>query len=387
MKPVISQYFETLLEKAFNFGASDLHLEPSANSYCVRLRIDGVLQFLESVPPELFESLASYIKILAKLDITEKRLPQDGRISMDICNTPLDLRVAILPTIEGELITVRILDRSHFRWNLDALGMPQSVRTEAENILSLNTGLILVTGPTGSGKTTTLYSLLSNLNKEDNKKIITVEDPVEYTLEGIQQVNVNEGIGLTFELSLKSFLRQDPNILLIGEIRDLQTAKIAIHAALTGHLVLSSLHTKDSISAIHRLLHFNIEPYLIASALHTVFAQRLLRSLCKLCKQKIATSASQKKILGPAQEFVFCQNGCPNCNHLGFNGRLGLFESLTISPEIQSLIKGKASYLDIYNQTFSTGRETLKSRGLDAVREGKTTLDELAKTVLLDIVV
>jgi len=368
---------------AVNKGASDIHIEPFERMVRVRFRIDGVLQEQQSPPLNLKSGIITRLKLMAKMDIAEHRLCQDGRINILVGDKMIDLRVSVIPTLYGEKVVMRILDRSSLMLDLAKLGFaPGALKTFLKAIESPY-GIILVTGPTGSGKTTTLYSTLARLNKPD-KQIMTIEDPVEYNLHGINQIQVHEEIGLTFAAALRAFLRQAPNIILVGEIRDSETAEIAIRAALTGHLVFSTIHTNDAPTTINRLIDIGIKPYLVASALVLIQAQRLVRRICKHCKEPVKVS---KKLLEEAgipegtfpNDEVFKGKGCSNCNQTGYKGRIGLYEIMPISPEIRAMILKGASSDDIAAQAVKEGMKTLRDDGIEKVKQGITTIEELMR--------
>ena len=376
----IVRFVNQLLLEAVRIGASDIHLEPFERHLQLRYRLDGMLQ-TEPVPERikhLEAAIISRIKIMANLDIAEKRLAQDGQIRMVVLGRPIDVRVSILPTIFGQGLQMRILDRQVAFRHLDNLGMPQDYLALYRKVLELSHGVILVTGPTGSGKTTTLYGSLSELNQTD-RKIITVEDPIEYQLEGISQIQVKPTIGLTFANMLRSILRHDPDIIMVGEIRDRTTAEIAISAAMTGHLVLSTLHTNDAPSAPIRLLEMGIEPYLVSSALEAVLAQRLVRLLCRHCRVEGILSdvlpAEEKELL--QGKSVYEAKGCPLCRGRGYQGRIGIFEMFTLNDQMRELIINRASAGQIRQAARAAGMRTLRQDGLEKVANQLSSLAEV----------
>ncbi|MEE8483485.1 MAG: type II secretion system ATPase GspE [Nitrospinota bacterium] len=374
--PVI-RLVNLIISRAVEAGASDIHIEPFEKEIAVRYRIDGVLHNAEAPPKKMQSAVISRIKIMARLNIAEKRLPQDGRIRTRIGGKDIDMRVSSLPAIHGESVVMRILDRSSVMVDLDHLGFPL---TELENFNGLITkphGMILVTGPTGSGKTTTLYAALDKINSSE-KKIITIEDPVEYQMKGINQIQVHSKIGLSFKNGLRSIVRQDPDIIMVGEIRDFETAEIAIQASLTGHLVFSTVHTNDSAGAITRLLDMGIEHYLISSALVGAMAQRLVRKLCGKCKQAANPDAETKNMIGGAGT-VYRENGCPDCAGTGYRGRVAIFELLIIDDTVRNLILKKTSAHIIKEQSRKSGMITLREDGFTKVRGGVTSISEVVR--------
>ena len=373
-------------------GASDIHLEPYEKDFRVRFRIDGVLYNMMNPPLRLKDAITSRIKIMAKMDISEKRLPQDGRIkirtSFDSKKKEIDYRVSTLPTLFGEKVVLRILDRDTLPLDMAKLGFEDiSLKRVEEGILKPY-GMVLVTGPTGSGKTSTLYAALNRLNTPETN-IMTAEDPVEYNFRGINQVQIKEQIGLTFAAALRSFLRQDPNIILVGEIRDFETTEIAIKAALTGHLVLSSVHTNDAASTISRLLNMGIEPFLVATSVHLICAQRLIRKICRECKTEVKIPLQALINSGFALEeakLIQCYKGegCKVCNGTGYKGRVGLYEVMEVSENIQELILVGASAREIKRKAVEEGMLTLRSSGLAKIKAGITTLDEVLRETVLN---
>ncbi len=378
--PVV-KLVNSLITDAVNKGASDIHIEPFEKKLRVRYRIDGVLHEMMSPPYKMKGAIISRLKIMAELDIAEKRIPQDGRIKIRIGNKKIDLRVSTLPTIFGEKIVMRILDKSNLQIDLTKLGFQPEALEKFLNAIESPYGMVLVTGPTGSGKTTTLYSALNRINLPD-RNIMTAEDPVEYNLDGINQVNVHEEIGLTFASALKAFLRQDPNIVMVGEIRDLETASIAVKAALTGHLVLSTLHTNDAPSTINRMIDMGIEPFLVASSVNLILAQRLVRKLCPKCKKKEMIHPEAMRELGIESEEpfeIYEPVGCPACNDTGYAGRVGLYEVMPISESIREMILDRASSSEIRDQAIKEGMITLRKDGILKIKEGITSLEEVLK--------
>jgi type IV pilus assembly protein PilB len=376
--PVV-KLVNTLLAEAVKLGASDVHIEPYERNMRVRYRIDGVLSEVMEPPIKLKNAITSRLKIMAELDIAERRIPQDGRIKLKIGNKKVDLRVSTLPCIFGEKVVMRILDKGNLNLDLADFGMEQKAIDDIYTAIAAPFGMVLVTGPTGSGKTTTLYSCLSKLNNSE-RNIMTAEDPVEYNIDGINQVQVRDDVGLTFAAALKAFLRQDPNIVMVGEIRDLETGGIATKAALTGHLVLSTLHTNDAPSTINRMIDMGIEPFLVASSTVLIMAQRLVRRICKNCKEEIKLSEEALKDLGlPPGTSVFKGKGCDQCNGTGYSGRQGLYEVMPVTPEIRELILDRASTSEIQKLAIKQGMLTLRKDGLIKVTKGVTTVEEVLR--------
>jgi len=380
--PVI-QLVNLLITRAVEARASDIHIEPFEDRLRIRYRVDGVLLDSESPPKRLQAAVISRVKIMAKMNIAERRLPQDGRIRLHVLGKDLDLRVSTIPTLYGESVVMRILDRSSLLLSLEELGMPEEVRLQFQRLIRKPHGMILVTGPTGSGKTTTLYTALSEINSPD-KKIITIEDPVEYQLRGVNQIHVKPKIGLTFANGLRSIVRQDPDVIMVGEIRDAETADIAIHSALTGHLVFSTLHTNDAPGAITRLLDMGIENYLVSSVLVAVLAQRLVRVICPECREPYRLDLAAVRKMGIKTDIdgalqVFRGKGCAACNFTGYHGRTGIYEFLVIGEEIQRLILEKADANTIRQQALALGMKTLWDDGWSKVEQGVTTLDDLLR--------
>jgi type IV pilus assembly protein PilB len=379
--PVV-KLVNSLLSDAVARGASDIHIEPYEKQLRVRFRIDGMLHEMMSPPFKMKNAITSRLKIMAELDIAEKRVPQDGRIKVRMHGKPIDLRVSTLPTIFGEKVVMRILDQSNLQIDLAKLGFHPSALARFLNAIESPYGMVLVTGPTGSGKSTTLYSALQKINKT-HSNIMTAEDPVEYNIHGVNQVNVHEEIGLTFASALRAFLRQDPNIIMVGEIRDLDTASIATKAALTGHLVLSTLHTNDASSSINRLVDMGIEPFLVSSSVLLIIAQRLVRRLCDKCKAPTSMHPEVLRELGimenPDELRLFEPKGCPVCNDTGYKGRVGLYEVMEISPTLREMIVDRASTSEIKAQAEKEGMLTLRSDGVEKFKDGRTSLEEVLR--------
>jgi type IV pilus assembly protein PilB len=378
-----------ILIKAIKLGASDIHFEPYERVFRVRYRLDGVLRREMALPNKIKNAIVSRLKIMARLDIAEKRLPQDGRIKLRLGKgREMDFRVSSVPVLFGEKVVLRLLDKSALQLDLTKLGFEQSSLEDLEKAIHKPVGMILVTGPTGSGKTTTLYSVLSELNKE-SENILTAEDPVEYNFMGINQVQMHEEIGLTFASSLRSFLRQDPDIIMVGEIRDFETAQIAIQAALTGHLVLSTLHTNDAPGTISRIIDMGIEPFLISSSVILILAQRLIRKICSECREQIKVHPQLLIDLGvppdEAKTFaVYKGKGCAICSGTGYKGRLGLYEVMTMKDEIKELVLSRASASEIKKEAIRLGMKTLRQSGIHKVREGLTSIEEVVRTTIDD---
>jgi type IV pilus assembly protein PilB len=384
--PVV-RLVNVLLVDALRRGASDIHVEPYEKELRIRFRIDGVLYDVMHPPLKLRDALISRVKIMSKLDISEKRLPQDGRIKIkvkvDSRSRELDFRVSTLPTLFGEKVVLRLLDKQNLMLDMTRLGFEPESLTKFKRNISKPYGMVLVTGPTGSGKTNTLYSALQSLNTVETN-IMTAEDPVEFNLPGINQVQMKEQIGLNFAAALRSFLRQDPNIVLVGEIRDFETAEIAIKAALTGHLVLSTLHTNDAPSTISRLMNMGIEPFLVATSVNLIQAQRLIRRICKDCKQEHQMPPEALAEVGFELEEAksiktYKGKGCVTCNSTGYKGRIGLYEVMEITDEIRELILIGASALELRKKAIDDGMITLRQSGLYKIREGVTTIEEVVR--------
>lgn len=384
--PVV-RLVNVLLVDALRRGASDIHVEPYEKELRIRFRIDGLLYDVMHPPLKMRDALISRIKIMSKLDISEKRLPQDGRIKVrvkvDSRSRELDFRVSTLPTLFGEKVVLRLLDKEKLMLDMTNLGFEAESLVKFQRNISKPYGMVLVTGPTGSGKTNTLYSALQSLNTVDTN-IMTAEDPVEFNLPGINQVQMKEQIGLNFAAALRSFLRQDPNIVLVGEIRDFETAEIAIKAALTGHLVLSTLHTNDAPSTISRLMNMGIEPFLVATSVNLIQAQRLIRRVCKDCKKEHPTPVEALVEIGFSAEEAktlktFKGRGCPCCNDTGYKGRIGLYEVMEITDEIRELILIGASSLELRKKSIEDGMITLRESGLQKIKNGVTTIEEVLR--------
>jgi type IV pilus assembly protein PilB len=384
--PVV-RLVNVLLVDALRRGASDIHVEPYEKELRIRFRIDGVLYDVMHPPLKLRDALISRVKIMSKLDISEKRLPQDGRIKVkvkvDSRSRELDFRVSTLPTLFGEKVVLRLLDKQNLMLDMTKLGFEPESLVKFQRNIAKPYGMVLVTGPTGSGKTNTLYSALQSLNTVDTN-IMTAEDPVEFNLMGINQVQMKEQIGLNFAAALRSFLRQDPNIILVGEIRDFETAEIAIKAALTGHMVLSTLHTNDAPSTISRLMNMGIEPFLVATSVNLIQAQRLIRRVCKDCKQEHATPAEALIEIGFSADEAkslktYRGKGCSTCNNTGYKGRIGLYEVLEVTDEIRELILIGASALELRKKAIDDGMITLRVSGLHKIRSGITTIEEVVR--------
>lgn len=370
-----------LFAEALNRGASDIHIEVYERDLAIRLRVDGVLQEVLSPDYRLAPLIVSRIKVMAKLDIAEKRIPQDGRITVRIAGRPVDVRVSTLPAAYGERVVMRVLDKRQARLDLSSLGMPDKQLEEFRELLAHPNGIILVTGPTGSGKTTTLYAGLQMLNSKE-RNILTVEDPIEYALEGVGQTQVNTKTGMTFAKGLRAMLRQDPDVVLVGEIRDHETAEIAVQASLTGHLVLSTLHTNDAVGAITRMLDIGVEPFLLSSALKGVLAQRLVRRLCLDCRAESSLSETEARLLGDssiANTKCYMPVGCDLCNHTGYNGRIGIYELLVITPQLRAWID-RAAREGSSDPVLGDHHQGLLTQGRQLVLEGITSAEELLRS-------
>jgi general secretion pathway protein E len=372
------------LQQAIKEKASDIHVEVFADALAVRMRVDGILYNVLRPPRKIHPQLISRVKIMAGMDIAEKRLPQDGRISIKAAGREIDVRVSTIPTTFGERVVMRLLDKSRSLLVLDQLGIEPGILKNLKRVVDLPSGIMLVTGPTGSGKTTTLYAALAEVDTE-RKNVITVEDPVEYQIRGIGQMQVNPAIGLQFADGLRSILRQDPDIIMIGEIRDQETARIAVQASLTGHLVLSTLHTNDSAGALTRLVDIGIEPFLIASSLVGVLSQRLVRVLCKDCRQLVDVNPAELERLGadavkiglPSK--IYKAGGCPSCMSSGYKGRTGIHEYLPVTDAIRTLLVKGADSKRIMQQAITEGVNSIRRDGLRKVASGETTLDEVLR--------
>jgi len=378
-----------VLIKAIKLGASDIHFEPYERSFRVRYRVDGVMRREMTLPVQIKNAIVSRLKIMSKLDIAERRLPQDGRIKLRLGKgREMDFRVSTVPVLFGEKVVLRLLDKSSLQLDMAKLGFEESSLEDFKNALRKPVGMILVTGPTGSGKTTTLYSALSDLNKE-SENITTAEDPVEYNFMGINQVQMHEEIGLTFASSLRAFLRQDPDIIMVGEIRDFETAQIAVQAALTGHLVLSTVHTNDAPGTVTRLIDMGIEPFLISSAVILILAQRLIRKICMECREPIKVHPQLLIDLGVSPDEVknfpvYKGKGCSICNNTGYKGRVGLYEVMAIKEEIKELILSRASTSEVKKEAMRLGMKTLRQSGIIKIRDGLTTIEEVLRSTMDD---
>jgi len=380
--PII-RLINTLLSQAVREGASDIHIEPFETRSVIRFRLDGVLRDVMEPQRVLHNILVSRVKIMARLDIAEKRLPQDGRISLKLAGRPVDVRVSTLPTEHGERVVMRLLDKQLGRLNLGKLGMSDTALRQLTEMVRQPHGIVLVTGPTGSGKTTTLYALLSQLNTNEHN-IMTVEDPVEYDIDGIGQTPVNSKIDLSFARALRAILRQDPDIIMIGEIRDLETAQIAVQASLTGHLVLATLHTNDAAGAVTRLTDMGVEPFLVASSLSGVLAQRLVRRLCPACRQQHKPSAAELKLMGigksdSGKHVVWVPKGCPECGQTGYQGRTGIYELLTVDESMRNMIHDGMPEGKIREHARKHGMVPLREDGRRWLADGTTSLEELVR--------
>jgi type IV pilus assembly protein PilB len=380
--PII-RFVDLVLQEGVKAKASDIHFEPFEHEFRIRLRIDGSLYEMAPPPKNLASAVIARVKVLSSLNIAERRVPQDGRIKTTISGRQIDLRVSTLPTQFGESVVLRILDKTVVNLSLEALSMHDDIKEGIRAMVSRPNGIFIVTGPTGSGKTTTLYSALREVNTED-VKILTAEDPVEYEVEGIMQVPINHQVGLTFAAALRSFLRQDPDTIMVGEIRDLETAQIAVQASLTGHVVLSTLHTNDAPGAVTRLIDMGLEPFLISASLEGVLAQRLLRRVCKTCRtayepDKDIVNMLDVDALEIANKKFYYGKGCADCNRSGYKGRQGLFELMTINDQLRSLITQKAPTLVLKQKAIESGMRPLREDGLRCIFDGHTSIEEVLK--------
>ncbi|MEQ1860235.1 MAG: GspE/PulE family protein [Chthoniobacteraceae bacterium] len=380
--PII-RYVDLILYQAIQDRASDIHFEPFENEFKIRYRVDGALYEMAPPPRHLAMPVISRVKVMSNLNIAERRLPQDGRIQKNIAGRPVDLRVSTLPTQYGESVVLRVLDRSVVNLNLEALGMPPAIYSYMLQTIEMPNGIFIVTGPTGSGKTTTLYAALNKINTIDSK-VLTAEDPVEYELEGIIQVPVNENIGLTFGRVLRAFLRQDPDRIMVGETRDIETAQIAIQASLTGHLVLTTLHTNDSPGAVTRLIDMGVEPFLISASLEGVLGQRLIRKICPSCRTAYEPTESVLAQLGLSPHEIgdkafYYGRGCEVCNNTGYKGRKGLYELLDITDPLRDMINQRAPSVVLKQKAIELGMTTLREDGLRCIYDGETTIEEVLK--------
>jgi type IV pilus assembly protein PilB len=380
--PII-KFVSLVLSQAVADRASDIHFEPFEDEFKIRYRVDGALYEMAPPPKALALPVISRLKVMSNLDISERRLPQDGRIAITINGRKIDLRVSTLPTQFGESVVLRVLDRAAVNLDIASLGLPKAVHDYLQEALIRPNGIIVVTGPTGCGKTTTLYSCLSQINALDSK-LLTVEDPVEYDMEGIMQVPVNEAVGMTFSRALRSFLRQDPDIIMLGEMRDLETSQIAIQASLTGHMVLTTLHTNDAPGAVTRLIDMGVEPFLISSTMVAVLAQRLVRTICTKCRTPFEPTETQLSLLNLSPHDIgdkvfYYGRGCPACNDTGYRGRRGIFELLVVSEPIRALINERAPTVVIRQKAVEQGMVTLREDGLRDIFDGDTTIEEVVK--------
>ncbi|MGA3162982.1 MAG: GspE/PulE family protein [Verrucomicrobiota bacterium] len=380
--PII-KFVDLVLSQAIQDRASDIHFEPFETEFRIRYRVDGALYEMSPPPKHLALPVISRLKIMSNLNISERRLPQDGRIGYAMGNRQIDLRISTLPTQFGESVVLRVLDRAAVNLEIEALGFPKLVHDFMTEAIQRPNGIIIVTGPTGCGKTTTLYSCLRRINAIDSK-LLTAEDPVEYDIEGIMQVAINEAAGMTFAKALRSFLRQDPDIIMVGEMRDLETAQIAVQASLTGHMVMSTLHTNDATGAVTRLIDMGMEPFLISSTLLAVLAQRLVRTICKSCKTPFEPTEDQLVLLNLSpldlgDKVFHYGRGCPTCNDTGYKGRKGIFELLIISEAIRTLINERAPTVVLRQKAVELGMVTLREDGLRTIFEGDTTIEEIVK--------
>ena len=379
----IVKFVNMVLFQAVKDRASDIHFEPFETEFRIRYRVDGALYEMAPPPKHLALPVISRIKVMASLNISERRLPQDGRINIMMGHKSIDLRVSTLPTQFGESVVLRVLDRSAVNLDLEVLGLPKEIHEYVVDAINRPNGIFVVTGPTGSGKTTTLYSCLRKVNAIDSK-LLTAEDPVEYDLEGVMQVAINEGVGMTFGKALRSFLRQDPDIIMVGEMRDVETAQIAIQASLTGHLVLSTLHTNDAPGAVTRLVDMGVEPFLISSTLMGVLGQRLVRKVCKNCRTPFEPTDAQLGLLNLSphdlgDKLFYYGRGCSTCNDTGYKGRKGIYELLVVSDAIRNLINERAPTVVVRQKAIELGMVTLREDGLRSIFEGETSIEEVIK--------
>jgi type IV pilus assembly protein PilB len=379
----IVRFVNLVIQQAVSDRASDIHFEPFETEFRIRYRVDGALYEMAPPPKHLALPVVSRLKVMSNLNISERRLPQDGRINFNLGTKMIDLRVSTLPTQFGESVVLRVLDRSAVNLEIESLGLPKYLYEYITEAIQRPNGIVIVTGPTGCGKTTTLYSCLRRVNSIDSK-LLTAEDPVEYDIEGIMQVAINEAVGLTFSKALRSFLRQDPDVIMVGEMRDLETAQISIQASLTGHLVLSTLHTNDSPGAVTRLIDMGVEPFLISSTLVAVLGQRLVRTICKTCRTPFEPTENQLAMLNLSphdlgDKVFYYGRGCSECNDTGYRGRKGIFELLTINDSIRSLINERAPTVVMRQKAVELGMVTLREDGLRSIFDGDTTIEEVVK--------
>lgn len=379
----IVKFVNLVLMQAVRDRASDIHFEPFEDEFKIRYRVDGALYEMAPPPKHLSVPVVSRLKVMANLNISERRMPQDGRISMNLGDRRIDLRISTLPTQFGESVVLRVLDRDSVKLELTTLGLPKFVHEYVEETIQQPNGIFVVTGPTGCGKTTTLYACLHRINDIESK-LLTAEDPVEYDVEGIMQVGINESVGMTFMKALRSFLRQDPDIIMIGEMRDLETAQIAIQSSLTGHLVLSTLHTNDAPGAVTRLVDMGVEPFLISSTLMGVLAQRLVRTICKKCRTPFEPTESQLSMLNLSphdigEKVFYYGRGCSSCNDSGYRGRKGIFELLVINETLRGLINDRAPTVVVRQKAIELGMITLREDGLRSIFDGESTIEEVVK--------
>lgn len=380
--PII-RFVNLVLFQAVQDRASDIHFEPFEDEFKIRYRVDGALYEMSPPPKHLALPVTSRIKVMANLDISERRLPQDGRIAINVAGRQIDLRVSTLPTQFGESVVLRVLDRAAVNLQIESLGFPKFVLDYVTEAVQQPNGIFVVTGPTGSGKTTTLYSCMRRINTIDSK-LLTAEDPVEFDIEGIMQVAINEALGMTFPKALRSFLRQDPDVIMLGEMRDLETSQIAIQASLTGHLVMSTLHTNDATGAITRLIDMGVEPFLISSTLMAVLAQRLVRTICKKCRTPFEPTENQLSQLNLSphdvgEKVFYYGRGCPACNDTGYKGRKGIYELLIVSDPIRTLVNERSPTVVIRQKAVELGMVTLREDGLRGIFDGDTTIEEVLK--------
>jgi type IV pilus assembly protein PilB len=380
--PII-RFVNLVLQQAIKDKASDVHFEPFENEFRIRYRIDGALYEMAPPPKSLAIPVTSRIKVLSNMNISERRIPQDGRIKMTIAGRPVDLRVSTLPTRFGESVVLRVLDKSVVNLDLEALSLPDDILVTIRELVDRPNGIFIVTGPTGSGKTTTLYSALREVNNVETK-ILTAEDPIEYEIDGIMQVAVNHQVGLDFSRALRAFLRQDPDKIMVGEIRDIETAQIAVQASLTGHVVLSTLHTNDAPGAVTRLIDMGLEPFLISASLEAILAQRLVRRICKSCRTAYEPTQEMVDILEVdpleiADKDFYYGEGCPECSNTGYRGRIGLFEMIKVTDSIRELINNRAPTLALKQKALEQGMRSLRDDGLRAIFDGNSTIEEVLK--------